>query len=214
MTKNTTQPARSDDLTHPDDRAARLDALAMDTTLPAFIRAAIDNALFRAGEALGSPVEATDGRLDRASLQRMLARLAALGGREQERVSEDIATRMAARIGLRRAESHGDPEPRADYGRLAEALLLMTDLETERVGPRLDITQDQAARPACVEPRVLIQALDEHLLATFHAVDWYSTEALRGLYVEMRLLADEQSRQRHQEYPEAQRERASGLASE
>ena len=89
-----------------------------------------------------------------------------------------------------------DPSPRADYERLAEALLLMTDLEIERAGPRLDITQDRAARPAFVEPRVLTRALDAHLLATFHAVDWYSPEALRGLYVEMRLLSDEQHARR------------------
>ncbi len=89
-----------------------------------------------------------------------------------------------------------DPAPRADYERLAEALLLMTDLETERVGGRLDIVQQQASVPDYVEPNILIHALDEHLLATFHAVDWYSPEALRGLYVEMRLLADEQHARR------------------
>ena len=44
-----------------------------------------------------------------------------------------------------------DPAPRADYERLAEALLLMTDLETERVGGRLDIVQDQASVPDYVE---------------------------------------------------------------
>jgi len=89
-----------------------------------------------------------------------------------------------------------DPSPRADYERLAEALLLMTDLETERVGSRLDADLSGGTiHQAESDNHLLANALNRHLFLTFESIDWYSREAMR-LYVEMRLLADEQSARR------------------
>ncbi len=38
---------------------------------------------------------------------------------------------------------------------------------------------------------LLMSAIDRHLFLTFESVNWYTPEAMK-LYVEMRLLADEQ----------------------
>lgn len=109
--------------------------------------------------------------------------------------------------------SASEPAPRVDYERLAEVFLTMIELETARVGPRHDIVPDDASRPDHVEGNILIHALDEHLLAAFHAVDWYAPEALRGLYVEMQLLADGQDAEREQACLEAEQERIAGEAA-
>ncbi len=87
-------------------------------------------------------------------------------------------------------ESKYSPEVearRADYEALAKALLTMIDLETEHVQPRLDVPCHTREG----QDHVLTHAIEKHLFLAFENVNWYSPEAM-ALYVEMRLLADEQ----------------------
>jgi hypothetical protein len=99
----------------------------------------------------------------------------------------------------RRAYSPEVEARRADYETLAASFLTMIDLDMNHVQTRLDVksqyTQD--------EDHVLMTAIDRHIQLAFHNVDWYSAEPMH-LYVEMRLLADEQTRRRSNAYQQAQ----------
>lgn len=79
---------------------------------------------------------------------------------------------------------------RADYKSLAASLLTMIDLDMEHVKPLLDVKSEYTEG----EDHVLMGAIDRHLYLAFMNVDWFKSEAIR-LYVEMRLLADEQKHQ-------------------
>ncbi len=110
-------------------------------------------------------------------------------------------TRAAAQS-TQQIESQGKPtrrsnveERRCDYEWLAQALLTMHKLETERVHQTLDVDLTDKAFEAEGDRYLLSLAMDRHLLLAFESVYWYTPEAMK-LYVEMRLLADEQSAQR------------------
>ena len=110
-----------------------------------------------------------------------------------------------ARAGAQRAqqsESQDKPtnisdveERRGDYEWLAQSLLTMHTLETERVHQTLDVDVSDKAFEEEGDRYLLSFAMDRHLLLAFESVYWYTPEAMR-LYVEMRLLADKQIAQR------------------
>jgi hypothetical protein len=92
--------------------------------------------------------------------------------------------------------SHEIEARRSDYERLAQSLITMMNLEHERVHPTLDVDLSCMVFEAEEgDKHLLMNALQRHILLTFENVEWYSPEAMK-LYVEMRLLADEQSAQR------------------
>jgi hypothetical protein len=114
--------------------------------------------------------------------------------------AKQATTRAAmSATAARRAYSPEVEARRADYETLAACVLTMIDLDMNHVQTRLDVksqyTQD--------EDHVLMTALDRHIQLAFHNVDWYGVEAMR-LYVEMRLLADEQARGRSNAYRKVQ----------
>lgn len=85
---------------------------------------------------------------------------------------------------------------RGEYKRLAEVLLTMIDLETEHLPSLLDADLSGGSiHTEEGDEHLLMHALERHLFLAFESVDWYAPEAMR-LYVELRLLADEQSAQR------------------
>jgi predicted patatin/cPLA2 family phospholipase len=84
---------------------------------------------------------------------------------------------------------------RGDYEWLAQALINMHKLESERVHQTLDVDLSDKAFEEEGDKYLLSLAMDRHLLLAFESVYWYSPEAMR-LYVEMRLLADEQRAER------------------
>lgn len=88
---------------------------------------------------------------------------------------------------------------RADYETLAASFLAMIDLDMNHVNSHLDVKSEYTQD----EDHVLMTAIDRHIQLAFHNVDWYSVEPMR-LYVEMRLLADEQARRRSNAYQQAQ----------
>jgi hypothetical protein len=90
---------------------------------------------------------------------------------------------------------------RADYETLAASFLAMIDLDMNHVNPHLDVKSQYTKD----EDHVLMTAVDRHIQLAFHNVDWYAAEAMR-LYVEMRLLADEQTRGRGIAYRKVQAE--------
>ncbi len=105
-----------------------------------------------------------------------------------------------------RAQSAYCPEVearRAHYEQLAAAMLAMIELETGQVNPLLDIESEELEEPA---HHLLINAIDGHLRLACDSVDWYRADSLK-LYVEIRLLADQQAAERHADYEEAWRER-------
>jgi hypothetical protein len=85
---------------------------------------------------------------------------------------------------------------RDDYEWLAQALLTMHKLETERVHQTLDVDLlGGAFEPEKADKYLLSNAIDRHIALACESVYWYTPEAMK-LYVEMRLLADEQIAQR------------------
>jgi hypothetical protein len=84
---------------------------------------------------------------------------------------------------------------RNDYECLAQALLTMHKLETERVYQNLDVDVSDKAFEEEGDRYLLSLAMDRHLLLAFETVYWYTPEGMK-LYVEMRLLADEQRAER------------------
>ena len=94
---------------------------------------------------------------------------------------------------------------RADYETLAASFLAMIDLDMNHAVPHLDVKSEYTKN----EDHVLMNAVDRHTQLTFHNVDWYAAEAMR-LYVEMRLLADEQARGRGNAYRKVQAEEGKG----
>ncbi len=104
-----------------------------------------------------------------------------------------------------RAQSAYSPEVearRAHYEQLAAAMLAMIELETGQLKPLLDVEPERPEEPA----HLLINAIDGHLRLACDSVDWYRADSLK-LYVEIRLLADQQAAERHADYEEAWRER-------
>ncbi len=115
---------------------------------------------------------------------------------------EEKRTRAAAQS-TQQSESQDKPtrrynveERRRDYELLAQALFTMYKLEAQRVDPRLDadlsggtIHEEEG------DEHLLSNTIYRHLFLTFESVEWYTPEAMK-LYVEMRLLADEQIAQR------------------
>jgi len=112
---------------------------------------------------------------------------------------EGKRTRAAAQS-AQQSESQDKPtrcsdveERRRDYEYLAQSILSMKKLETERLHQTLDV--DLSSRPFVPEEcdkYLFAKAMDRHLFLVFESVEWYSPEAMK-LYIEMRLLADEQS---------------------
>ncbi len=96
---------------------------------------------------------------------------------------------------------------RVEYGRLAESLLTMIQLEIQQIDPLLDVKPEDLIYGSDDDDKhVLHLAIDKHLRLVCGAVDWYDPEALRGLYVELRLLADQQALERHEAYQQSQQE--------
>ncbi len=87
---------------------------------------------------------------------------------------------------------------RAEYERLAQAFLTMCSLEHSHVTPILDVESLDRED----DDHVLMNAIEEHLRLVWQAVDWFQPEAMK-LYVEMRVLIDEQTaeRERHKLTP-------------
>ena len=86
---------------------------------------------------------------------------------------------------------------RDDYTRLVESIIFMLELNMNREGSRLDVLCDavhqQATGYHSERARdLLMDALINHLKATFHAPDLLDPDTLRMFYVELRLLADQQ----------------------
>ena len=86
---------------------------------------------------------------------------------------------------------------RDDYTRLAESIIFMLELDMNREGSRLDVPCDAVhgqatgahSEHSCA---VLMDALADHLTATFTAPDLLNPATIRMFYVELRLLADQQ----------------------
>jgi hypothetical protein len=76
---------------------------------------------------------------------------------------------------------------RTDYQRLAECLITLAELETQRVHSFLDIVLIDGEREAS-----LAKAIFNHLEALGgSALNWYAPRTLRQFYVEMRLHQDQ-----------------------
>lgn len=77
---------------------------------------------------------------------------------------------------------------RADYGQLAEALIHITQLETERLGYGPDV-KDSPMEDG--DDRAIIKGVQGHLRALWAAIDWYDPRTLRKFYAELRLWDDQ-----------------------
>jgi hypothetical protein len=116
--------------------------------------------------------------------------------REEKRANAEAQGTLQIESKVKLNYSHKIEARRSDYERLAQSLITMMTLEHERVHPTLDVDLSGTVfAPEEGDKHLLMDALQRHILLAFESVEWYSPEAMK-LYVEMRLLADEQSAQR------------------
>lgn len=89
-----------------------------------------------------------------------------------------------------------DETNRADYEQIARAMLMMIELDSNRLPQTLDIDSNHEGKS-----HVLIHAIHEHLFFAYEAIDFFAPDGME-MYVEMRLLADRQRARREQEHKE------------
>jgi hypothetical protein len=80
-------------------------------------------------------------------------------------------------------------EKRATYENIATSLLILIEADMNHVPGALDI--DLRGQDVDDNPHLLMNAISEHIFYAYRDIDWFSPEGMR-LYVEMRLLADQQ----------------------
>lgn len=101
------------------------------------------------------------------------------------------------KAGQQKAATQTTETKRADYERIARAMLLMIEMDSNRQSPTLDIESNHEGKD-----HVLIHAIHEHLFFVYEAIDFYAPDGME-LYVEMRLLADRQRARRERENKES-----------
>jgi len=81
---------------------------------------------------------------------------------------------------------------RADYEGLAEALIHITRLETERLdyGPDVEDSPLEGG-----DDGAIMKGVEAHLRALWRSIDWYDPRTLRKFYAELRLWNDELERE-------------------
>ncbi len=93
----------------------------------------------------------------------------------------------------KKAPTQTAEKKRSDYEQIARAMLLMIEMDSNRLPQTLDIESNHEGKD-----HVLIHAIHEHLFFVYEAIDFYAPDGME-MYVEMRLLADRQRARRERE---------------
>jgi hypothetical protein len=152
---------------------------------PAFINAAINDALWRAAVALNMPDPTTPAGDEVDDFKHLVDLL--------NKAGDDFVLPPQPLIQY-------PPEietRRADYKTLAEAFLTMLPLSTQRVPPgTLDLVPPGVLTPEH-EPDILIGAIRDHIDGLLQSISFglmYEPDFLRVIYVELRLYLDHEMR--------------------
>ena len=123
----------------------------------------------------------------------------------------EAAYAESARIEQAKEAPEYDPEieaRRADYEKLAEALVFMTEMSGNRRYYDLDIDIEGIDTGDSRNGHQLIGAIHDHLLALWDHLDWHDARTLRRFYADLRLHADQGAIERRRAYEEFQKEEA------